>query len=189
MTFVNVNSLTSAKINAGNCFINRPIQEELILPSIKTALFIFVPLALCILAYHAMLDSFAEPPKPAAQTTDAKNVIKTKVPANLLEKFKALKNPMAANNDTLALGRLVYEGKGTCIGCHGAKGKGDGELGVSLDTPPRNFTDRAWQSARTDGEIFWVITNGTDQGMVSFEGMLSEKEIWSLAAYVRTLGK
>jgi mono/diheme cytochrome c family protein len=160
------------------------------LNNVRKVLFILIPAGLCLLAYHAMLDSFAEPsakPKPVGCCDHGPN--QTKVPAAQLEKVKAMKNPVPANANSLAMAKIIYNGKGTCTGCHGPLGKGDGELGVSLDTPPRNFTDHEWQKARTDGELFWIIENGTETGMISFGGMISDSEIWALVGYVRSLGK
>ncbi|MBI5749582.1 MAG: c-type cytochrome [Nitrospinae bacterium] len=112
-----------------------------------------------------------------------------KVPESKLAEVKALKNAVASNNNTLSEAKAVYGGKGTCFNCHGEKGKGDGELASSFDPRPRNFTMPAWQKLRTDGEIFYVITNGTDHGMPGFGDMLSDEEKWSLVNYIRDFGK
>jgi len=77
----------------------------------------------------------------------------------------------------------------TCFNCHGEKGRGDGELATSFSPPLRNFTYTKWQEVRTDGEIFWVIINGTENGMPPFGDMLSDEEKWGLVNYIREFGK
>jgi mono/diheme cytochrome c family protein len=127
----------------------------------------------------------AEVPKTAKEL----EILEPRVPNDRLAKAKALKNPLAINAGAVARGGSVYKGKGTCALCHGARGRGDGDMWSMFDPPPRNFQHAAWQSARTDGEIFWAIKYGTDMGMPHFEGLLSEEEMWALVAYVRSLGK
>lgn len=135
-----------------------------------------------IFAAAALLSFYAEP----AQAADP---LKPKVPADKLAEAKGLKNVVPSNAKTLADGKGIYTGKGTCITCHGTAGKGDGQAGASFNPPPRSFTDVNWQKARTDGEIFWAITNGTEFGMLAFENMLSKEERWTLVNYIRELGK
>lgn len=154
---------------------------------LKRTVFILSQVFFCLLAYHSVPDSFAETAaSPPASHNPAHD---PRVPADQLAKVKAMKSPFPANEATLALGGNVFHGKGTCVNCHGAGGEGDGEQAKSFDNPPRNFTDKEWRDARSDGEIFWAIENGTAQGMVPFEGMLEDKEVWALVAYIRTLGK
>lgn len=116
-------------------------------------------------------------------------VLKPRVPADKLPEVKKLKNMVSANGETLKEGKELYLGKGICFTCHGAAGKGDGAGGTSFNPRPRDFTDAEWQKARTDGEIFWSITKGTEYGMIAFEDMLSDKERWMLVNYIRELGK
>ena len=56
---------------------------------------------------------------------------------------------------------------------------------------PRDFTDCRFQGEREDGELFWIIKNGSPgTGMVQLvPGMLSETEAWKLVAYIRTFCK
>jgi len=115
--------------------------------------------------------------------------LKPRVPADNLAEVKKLTSIVPANHETLEEGKEIYLGKGICFTCHGTAGKGDGAAGASFNPPPRNFTDAAWQKARTDGEIFWAITKGTEYGMIAFEDMLSAEERWMLVNYIRELGK
>ncbi|MBI4377649.1 MAG: hypothetical protein HY578_00980 [Nitrospinae bacterium] len=49
----------------------------------------------------------------------------------------------------------------------------------SFNPPPRNFAYASWQEARTDGEIFLVITKGTENSIPQFRDVLSDDEKWS----------
>ena len=118
----------------------------------------------------------------------ANDDLKPRVPANKLSKVKELVNPVFANENSIAAGKSIYSGKGTCFNCHGTSGKGDGPAGAAFKPRPRGFTDIQWQKIRTDGEIFWAISEGTDYGMIPFGGMLSEEERWHLVNYIRELG-
>ena len=116
-------------------------------------------------------------------------VLKPRVPANRLAEVKGLANIVTADAKTLSEAKDIFAGKGVCFTCHGTEGRGDGAAGASFNPRPRNFTDADWQRARTDGEIFWAITKGTDYGMIAFEDMLSVEERWMLVTYIRELGK
>jgi hypothetical protein len=56
---------------------------------------------------------------------------------------------------------------------------------------PRNFTDKTWQAARTDGELFWILKNGSKgTAMASFIPLvLTEEETWQVPRYVRSFGQ
>ena len=55
----------------------------------------------------------------------------------------------------------------------------------------RNFTDKDWQAGRMDGELLWILKNGSrGTAMVSFiPQVLSEDEAWHVILYVRSFGK
>ncbi|MCS6292582.1 MAG: cytochrome c [Nitrospira sp.] len=95
----------------------------------------------------------------------------------------------AAPPDIVAKGKTLYEGKGQCALCHGVSGKGDGPAAHMHGIhPPRNFSDCTFQKEREDGELFWVIKNGSpNTGMISLiPSMLTEDEGWKIVAYLRT---
>jgi mono/diheme cytochrome c family protein len=47
-----------------------------------------------------------------------------------------------------------------CAACHGTEGKGNGPASAALNPKPRNYADKAWQSAVTDEQLRKTITLG-----------------------------
>lgn len=109
------------------------------------------------------------------------------VPADQLEAARALKNPLPYSQEIVDKGKAIYEGKGTCFTCHGMTGRGDGPGAANLKPAPRNFLHRGMWRHRTEGEIFWVIKNGSPgTAMIAFGGLLSDDEIWTVMQYERS---
>src|SRR3989338_8975723 len=90
---------------------------------------------------------------PAA--ADEQHMMAPRVPADQLEAARALHNPLPDSPDIVEKGKALYEGKGTCVNCHGAGGRGDGVASVGLDPSPRDFHQHGFWRHRTEGEIFW----------------------------------
>jgi mono/diheme cytochrome c family protein len=70
------------------------------------------------------------------------NIKISRVPSNERAKAKATKSPFEATPEILAEGKEIFLGRGGCISCHGAEGKGDGAGAKNLPIQPRNFE---WQ--------------------------------------------
>jgi len=116
-----------------------------------------------------------------------------RVPPAHLEKAKSFHNPFPPSADIIAKGKKLYEGKALCAACHGFEGAGGTSGGRS--TPfgaqqPTNFADAAWQAARTDGEIFWVLNHGSHgTDMAPYMPLyLSEDQVWHIVTYIRMFG-
>jgi|GEM_PF-183123 len=126
-------------------------------------------------------------PMVAAQQHGHQQMMMPRVPADKLEEARALTSPLPQSPDIVAQGKAIYEGKGTCINCHGAKGRGDGPGAASLNPPPRVFKSHGFWKHRTEGEVFWVIKHGSPgTGMIPFGGLLSDEEIWTVMQYERS---
>jgi mono/diheme cytochrome c family protein len=127
-----------------------------------------------------------------AQAADPE-VLRPRVPSDQIESARAVTNPLPSTPDMLGRGKALFEGKAFCRACHGSEGKG---LGMDLDYStfkgplPRNFTDRVWQQARTDGELLWILKNGSPgTDMAPFIPLvLTEEEAWQVIMYVRSFG-
>ncbi|MBI2528718.1 MAG: c-type cytochrome [Candidatus Rokubacteria bacterium] len=90
-----------------------------------------------------------------------------------------------------AQGKAVYEKK--CLLCHGEKGDGAGPGAPLLEPRPRDFTKGKFKirtsasgQVPTDADLFRIITEGMPgTTMPGWKG-LSEKDRWSLVAYLKT---
>lgn len=119
--------------------------------------------------------------------TDAE-VLKLRVPLDQIEEARMWNNPFPATPEGLAQGQAIFQGKAFCATCHGRDGKGLGDIESLRGKLPRNFTDKFWQAARTDGELFWILKNGSPgTDMASFVPLvLTEEEAWHVLLYVRS---
>lgn len=122
-------------------------------------------------------------------------VLRPRVPKDQIEAARAVVNPLPATPEMIAKGKTLFEGKAFCRACHGQDGKGilgpDIEPGSLKGPLPRNFTDKAWQGRRTDGELMWILKNGspgTDMGPF-IPLVVTDEEAWQLILYVRSFSK
>src|SRR5258706_6766299 len=95
-----------------------------------------------------------------------------------------LKNPIPDDESSVAEGRKIYLRQ--CASCHGPLGKGDGSMALAGVTPS-NLTDETWDHGSSDGEIFVVIRDGVSSDMESYKDKLTEKQMWQLVNYIRSL--
>lgn len=126
----------------------------------------------------------------AAQDLDT---VRPRVPEKALAAARALKNPLPPTPTMIEKGRALYHGKGFCVACHGIDGRGLADVNTSLlkGALPTDFTNARWQAARTDGELRWILQNGSvGTAMASFvPSVLTEKEAWQVIHYLRSLGR
>ena len=116
-----------------------------------------------------------------------KDIMTPRVSPKEIEIARALKNPLPQTSKTIAIGKKVYQGKGSSVLCHGVDGRGTGMGAPSLDPSPRNFHRAGFWRHRTDGELFWTIKNGSfGTGMVAYGGFLTDEEIWAVITYEHT---
>ena len=103
-------------------------------------------------------------------------------------KLAARKNPSPATPASVTAGRALYNKN--CRHCHGLKGLGDGPL-APKNPKPANLTDAKWDHGSSDGELFAIIWNGApapNSEMKPMKGTLTEKNVWDVVNYIRTLG-
>jgi mono/diheme cytochrome c family protein len=96
-----------------------------------------------------------------------------------------LKNPEPQNAESVEAGKKLYQRH--CAACHGPNGKGDGGMALS-GGEPSDLTDGAWDHGSTDGEIFVVIRDGVSADMLAYKDKLTEKQIWQVVNYIRSIG-
>ena len=80
-------------------------------------------------------------------------------------------------------GKAIFQEQ--CIGCHGADGKAQTDMGKKVQAA--DFTSSAVQE-QSDSKLESVIKSGKKK-MPSFDAKLSDDEIGSVVAYVRQIAK
>lgn len=96
-----------------------------------------------------------------------------------------MKNPVAADAESIARGKKLYDAK--CASCHKPNGSGaEGGPGES-GPPPSSLIHDKLEYGQTDGEIFAITKNGVlpDLYMPMFEGLIKDNEIWDIVNYVQ----
>lgn len=120
----------------------------------------------------------AEWSRTPAQAADSGGAQEWKAPARAARK----KNPIPADEKSLAAGRAVYVKE--CLSCHGETGAGDGPAAKDLNPKPRDLrTPAMWE--QTDGSLFWKLTEGK-KPMPAYEKLLSEDDRWHVINYTRS---
>jgi high-affinity iron transporter len=91
-----------------------------------------------------------------------------------------------------ARGRQVYATN--CAACHGAAGDGRGEMAVALVPKPTDLTNAARMAKRSDWDLYRIIRDGgqvagLSPSMAGFQPLLSDADLRSVTAFVRSLAK
>lgn len=101
-------------------------------------------------------------------------------------------NPLEATPANILAGKTLFhvDAKPTaCRVCHGMSGDGLGVLFHRVEPKPRNFTCVYTMDDLSDGQLFWVIKNGSPgTAMPSFR-YLEDKQIWQLILFIRSFSK
>jgi mono/diheme cytochrome c family protein len=112
-----------------------------------------------------------------------------RAPISYLEKL----NPVPKNEANLKAGEVLYQEKAkptACRLCHGYRGGGNGQLSMSLNPSPRNFSCTQTMKELSDGQLFWIIKKGSKgTAMPIHEHHLTDKQIWQLIRYIRGFAK
>ncbi len=101
-------------------------------------------------------------------------------------------NPLNSSPEIITAGENLYQKDAkplACVQCHGVKGKGNGSMAMGMTPKPRDFSCLAMMKDIPDGQLFWIIKNGSKgTGMMGF-GSLNDNQIWQILSYIRTLSK
>ena len=98
----------------------------------------------------------------------------------------AKKNPVASTPEGLAEVRKLYGYN--CAMCHGKTGDGKGDLAADMKLELRDWRDANTLEKVTDGELFWIISNG--KGKMPGEGDRTKERVrWNFVNLVRSFAK
>ena len=99
--------------------------------------------------------------------------------------FKNMKNPVAADDESVKKGMIAYNK--FCASCHGKVGLGDGVKARALKTFAGDFSGAEYQG-QTDGEHFYKTKMGRGE-MPKYEGKVADTDLWHMVNYMRTFKK
>ena len=102
------------------------------------------------------------------------------------ESLYSITNPLENSPENVEKGRLLFQldAQPSCTMCHGS-GDGLGMMAGDMTPPPRNFTCVETMEKIPDGQLFWIIKNGSPgTGMPPFES-LADRQIWQLIHFIR----
>lgn len=100
--------------------------------------------------------------------------------------YAGMSNPLESAGGVLESGERLYEN--SCASCHGASGKGDGEVGQALDPGPTDIAAFSKMPMASDEYLYWTIAEGgapLGTAMPAFKHTLEEDEIWQIIIYLR----
>jgi mono/diheme cytochrome c family protein len=104
----------------------------------------------------------------------------------------AAARPSVSPSYELRLGRLTFQHY--CQTCHGETGAGDGFNAFNLDPRPRDISDPAFQSKKTDADLADAIQRGgagvgLSALMPPWGHTLSPAQVDQVVLYIRSLKK
>jgi len=106
------------------------------------------------------------------------------------DEFLKLKNPLEPDSKNLFVGEALFHTDAqptACKVCHGSTGNGMGMMAPGLNPPPRNFSCSETMKDIQDGQMFWVVKNGSPgTGMNAYKN-LTDEQVWQIILYLRTL--
>ncbi|MGH9681512.1 MAG: c-type cytochrome [Candidatus Acidiferrales bacterium] len=131
----------------------------------------------------AMFAFFAvSSPAQETKTSQGQAPEEQKVPPEIVNR----KNPVPPSAASIAEGKKLFTID--CVMCHGQEGDGKGDLAVSMKLSPPDYHDETAMKKFTDGELFYIITNGKG-GMPAEGKRATPDQIWSLVNYVRSFAQ
>lgn len=97
--------------------------------------------------------------------------------------------PPAELHARLDMERAVRSFHDMCVGCHSAPGLEPSFVREGLNPkPPKLDEDRV--QARSDAELFWIVSHGIKMtGMPALAPTHEDEDIWELVAFIRKLPK
>jgi mono/diheme cytochrome c family protein len=122
----------------------------------------------------------------ARQNPTPKAKDSNEIPYNPTPEDIAKKNPIPLTAEGLAEARKLFGYH--CAMCHGKDGDGKGDLAATMKLELHDWRDASTIANKTDGELFYIVSNGKGK-MLGGEGdRTTEKVRWNLVHLVRSFG-
>ncbi|HKX27852.1 MAG TPA: cytochrome c [Blastocatellia bacterium] len=98
---------------------------------------------------------------------------------------KKLKSPLNAETEVIEAGKQLFNKH--CAVCHGPDGQAKTKVAATMKPKPTDLTAKAMHGI-TDGEIYWVVTNGIKtSGMPAYKVKTNDTQRWQMTLYVKHL--
>jgi mono/diheme cytochrome c family protein len=118
---------------------------------------------------------------------DKKDTTQESAPSSIPSEAAAKVNPVKSTPEGVASVVKLYGYH--CAMCHGKDGDGKGDLAVDMKLNLHDWRDASTISKMSDGELFYIVTNGRGK-MTGGEGDRTKEEVrWNLVNLVRSFGK
>lgn len=169
MVYVNVNAV----LTKGYVFINEPIKKVNIMTNCR--IFSFVVFSIFFLSM-------------ATVNADGLHRIPDAPPGYLVKKNVYDVEAMAKDKKFIKKAGRLYKRK--CQKCHGEEGDGQGSRAEDFIIKPAAFAKSGYLGGRKDGQLFWIIENGSPDTEMAPHGLgsrtnLNDDEIWKLITFIR----
>ena len=105
------------------------------------------------------------------------------IPADAVSKV----NPVKPTPEGLAAASKLYGYD--CAMCHGKDGDGKGELALQMKLDLHDWRDAKSISKMTDGELFYIVSNGKGKMLGGLGDRTKDDVRWNLVSLVRSFGK
>ena len=105
------------------------------------------------------------------------------------KEFLLRKNPLSASPQNILAGKTLFQfdaQPSACRICHGISGDGLGIMFKRVDKKPRNFTCYQTMDDLPDGQLFWIIKNGSPGTAMPPFKYLDDDQVWQLILYIRS---
>ncbi len=108
------------------------------------------------------------------------------------DEYLKLKNPLETTPQNILAGKTLFQvdaKPSACRICHGISGDGLGILFRQVQPKPRNFTCVYTMEELPDGQLFWIIQNGSPGTAMPSFSYLADDQVWQLILYLRSFSK
>ncbi len=108
------------------------------------------------------------------------------------DEYLKLKNPLEATPQNILAGKTLFQidaKPSACRICHGISGDGLGILFRQVQPKPRNFTCIHTMDDLPDGQLFWIIQNGSPGTAMPSFSYLADDQVWQLILYLRSFSE